>query len=82
MLKMQLAESRQALKEAKQRLTELQARLTTLSKQSKTNEQLLESANLSLEMYAEQVKEQQQTIKRQRNLAYGLLAGVVVLAVR
>lgn len=82
MLKVQLEASKAALAEAKQRLAELQTQLAALSEKSKNNESLLESANQSLEMYAKQVKEQQQTIKRQRNIAYGLLAGVVVLAVK
>lgn len=81
-LKAQLAASQAALEEAKRKSEQLKTQLAELTLQSKSSECLLANANKSLQEYAEQEKRTRIRIKRQRNLAYVLLAGVVVMAAR
>lgn len=77
-LKAELAKSQAALSEARLQTEKLQAELTALRQQSNSNELLLQTANDSLELYAEEVKRQQRIIKRQYTLAGVLLGGIVV----
>jgi hypothetical protein len=43
---------------------------------------LIESANQSLARYEEEMQAQQKKIKRERDTAYIILAGVVMLAIK
>lgn len=79
-LKAQLATSQAALKEAQEQSAQLKTQLAALKLQSKSSEYLLESANKSLQEYATEEKRTRLRIKRQRNLAYVLLGGVVIYA--
>lgn len=79
-LKAQLATSQTALKEAQEQSAQLKTQLAALKLQSKSSEYLLESANKSLQEYAAEEKRTRLRIKRQRNLAYVLLGGVVIYA--
>lgn len=80
-LKVELAKSQAALNEAQAQTKKLQAELTALKQQSSSNELLLQSANDSLELYAKEVKKQQQIIKAQRNIAWVLLGGALAVAI-
>lgn len=80
-LKAELAKSQAALNEAQAQTKKLQAELTALKQQSSSNELLLQSANDSLELYAKEVKKQQQIIKTQRNIAWVLLGGALAVAI-
>lgn len=80
-LKVELAKSQAALSEARTQTEKLQAELTALKKQSNSNELLLQTANDSLELYAKEVKKQQQIIKAQRNIAWVLLGGALAVAI-
>lgn len=80
-LKAELAKSQAALSEARTQTEKLQAELTALKQQSSSNELLLQTANDSLELYAKEVKKQQQIIKAQRNIAWVLLGGALAVAI-
>lgn len=80
-LKAELAKSQAALNEAQAQTEKLQAELTALKQQSSSNELLLQTANDSLELYAKEVKKQQQIIKAQRNIAWVLLGGALAVAI-
>lgn len=79
-LKAQLATSQAALKEAQEQSAQLKSQLAALKLQSKSSECLLANANKSLQEYAAEEKRTRLRIKRQRNLAYVLLGGVVIYA--
>ena len=77
-LKVQLAQSQEALKEAQEQSAQLKTQLAALKLQSRSSECLLANANKSLQEYAEQEKRTRLRIKRQRNLAYMLLGGLLI----
>lgn len=81
-LKQQLTTSQQRLTEAKQQSAQLQKQLDVLKKTSQMQQGLIESANQSLARYEEEMQAQQKKIKRERNTAYIILAGVVMLAIK
>lgn len=81
-LKQQLAVSQQKLSEAKQQSAQLQQQLAELKKTSQMQAGLIASANQSLKMYEEEVKAEQKKIRRERDTAYIILAGVVMLAIK
>lgn len=81
-LKQQLAVSQQKLSEAKQQSAQLQQQLAELKKTSQMQAGLIASANQSLKMYEEEVKAEQKKIRRERDTAYFIIAGVVAFAIR
>lgn len=81
-LKQQLTTSQQRLAEAKQQSAQLQKQLDVLKKTSQMQQGLIESANQSLARYEEEMQAQQKKIKRERDTAYIILAGVVMLAIK
>ena len=81
-LKQQLTTSQQRLTEAKQQSAQLQKQLDVLKKTSQMQQGLIESANQSLARYEEEMQAQQKKIKRERDTAYFILAGVVMLAIK
>ena len=81
-LKQQLTTSQQRLTEAKQQSAQLQKQLDVLKKTSQMQQGLIESANQSLARYEEEMQAQQKKIKRERNTAYIILAGAVMLAIK
>ena len=81
-LKSQLAISTQALNEAKKESQRLTQQLNELKAASEKQQQLLQTANQSLEQYAQEEKAKQRSLKRQRNIAYIIAAGMMYLAVR
>lgn len=72
LLQEQLSSSREASTKLKLQLNESQK---ISQQQSKT----IANANQSLETFAQEVKRKEQIIKRQRDIAYGLLTGLVLL---
>ena len=72
LLQEQLSSSREASAKLKLQLNESQK---ISQQQSKT----IANANQSLETFAQEVKRKEQIIKRQRDIAYGLLTGLVLL---
>ena len=72
LLQEQLSSSREASAKLKLQLNESQK---ISQQQSKT----IKNANQSLETFAQEVKRKEQIIKRQRDIAYGLLTGLVLL---
>lgn len=81
-LKQQLTVSQQKLSEAKQQSAQLQQQLAELKKTSQMQAGLIASANQSLKMYEEEVKAEQKKIRRERDTAYFIIAGVVAFAIR
>lgn len=81
-LREQLATSQKELTVARQQLAGLTAQLDELQKTSQKQSELIESANSSLQRYAKEVKAKERIIKRQRNIAYVLLGGVVIMALK
>ena len=75
LLQSQLSSSREASAKLKLHLNESQKILIEQSS-------LIESANQSLARYEEEMQAQQKKIKRERNTAYIILAGVVMLAIK
>lgn len=75
LLQSQLSSSREASAKLKLHLNESQK---ILIEQSSS----IENANKSLEKYAAEVRRKERIIKTQRNIAYILLTGVVVLSIK
>lgn len=73
---------REQLTEAKKQLTMLTQQLNELRAASEKQEQLLQTANQSLEQYAQEEKAKQRSLKRQRNIAYIIAAGLLYAAVK
>ena len=57
----------------------LKLQLNESQKISQQQSETIENANKSLEKYAAEVRRKEQIIKRQRDIAYGLLTGVLLL---
>lgn len=72
LLQEQLSSSREASAKLKLQLNESQ-------KISQQQSETIENANKSLEKYAAEVRRKEQIIKHQRDIAYGLLTGLVLL---
>lgn len=66
----------------KKQLAQLKAQLSALKADSEKQEQLLQTANQSLEQYAQEEKAKQRSLKRQRNIAYIIAAGLLYAAVK
>lgn len=73
---------REQLAEAKKQLTMLTQQLNELRAASEKQEQLLQTANQSLKQYAQEEKAKQRSLKRQRNIAYIIAAGLLYTAVK
>ncbi len=73
---------REQLAEAKKQLTMLTQQLNELKAASEKQQQLLQTANLSLEQYAKEESEKQRNLKRQRNIAYIIAAVLLYVAVK
>ena len=73
---------REQLAEAKKQLTMLTQQLNELKAASEQQQQLLQTANQSLEQYAQEEKAKQRSLKRQRNIAYIIAAGLLYAAVK
>ena len=73
---------REQLAEAKKQLTMLTQQLNELKADSEKQEQLLQTANQSLEQYAQEEKAKQRSLKRQRNIAYIIAAGLLYAALK
>ena len=73
---------REQLAEAKKQLTMLTQQLNELKADSEKQEQLLQTANQSLEQYAKEEKAKQRSLERQRNIAYIIAAGLLYAAVK
>lgn len=73
---------REQLAEAKKQLTMLTQQLNELRAASEQQQQLLQTANQSLEQYAREEKAKQRSLKRQRNIAYVIAAGLLYAAVK
>jgi septal ring factor EnvC (AmiA/AmiB activator) len=73
---------RKQLAEAKKQLTMLTQQLNELKADSEKQQQLLQTANQSLEQYAQEEKAKQRNLKRQRNIAYIIAAGLLYAAVK
>lgn len=73
---------REQLAEAKKQLTMLTQQLNELRAASEKQEQLLQTANQSLEQYAKEEKAKQRSLERQRNIAYIIAAGLLYAAVK
>ena len=73
---------REQLAEAKKQLTMLTQQLNELRAASEKQEQLLQTANQSLKQYAQEEKAKQRSLKRQRNIAYIIAAGLLYAAVK
>ena len=81
-LKQELAMCQVELKKAKQESETLKSQLATLKQQSKNNEDLLESANKSLTLASQEMKDKLATVKTQRDLAYLVTIGVILYSAR
>lgn len=57
----------------------LKLQLNESQKISQQQSKTIENANKSLEKYAAEVRRKEQIIKRQRDIAYGLLTGLILL---
>ena len=75
LLQEQLSSSREASAKLKLQLNESQ-------KISQQQSETIENANKSLEKYVAEVRRKERIIKTQRNIAYILLTGVVVLSIK
>lgn len=73
---------REQLTEAKKQLTMLTQQLNELRAASEKQQQLLQTANQSLEQYAQEEKAKQRKIERQRNIAYIIAAGLLYATVK
>ena len=73
---------REQLAEAKKQLTMLTQQLNELRAASEQQQQLLQTANQSLEQYAKEEKAKQRSLKRQRNIAYIIAAGLLYVAAK
>ena len=73
---------REQLAEAKKQLTMLTQQLNELKVDSEQQQQLLQTANQSLEQYAKEEKAKQRSLERQRNIAYLIAAGLLYVAVK
>lgn len=73
---------REQLAEAKKQLTMLTQQLNELKAASEKQQQLLQTANQSLEQYAKEENAKQRSLKRQRNIAYIIAAGLLYAAVK
>lgn len=73
---------REQLAEAKKQLTMLTQQLNELKADSEKQEQLLQTANQSLKQYAKEENAKQRSLKRQRNIAYIIAAGLLYVAVK
>lgn len=73
---------REQLAEAKKQLTMLTQQLNELKAVSEQQQQLLQTANQSLEQYAQEEKAKQRSLKRQRNIAYIIAAGLLYVAAK
>lgn len=73
---------REQLAEAKKQLTMLTQQLNELKADSEQQQQLLQTANQSLEQYAQEENAKQRSLKRQRNIAYVIAAGLLYVAVK
>ena len=73
---------REQLAKAKKQLTMLTQQLNELRAASEKQQQLLQTANQSLEQYAQEEKAKQRSLKRQRNIAYIIAAGLLYAAVK
>lgn len=81
-LKQELAMCQIELGKAKQESETLKTQLATLKQQSKSNEELLESANRSLEKFSKETKSKLATAKTQRDLAYLVAVGVILYSAK
>ena len=81
-LKQELAMCQVELKKAKQESETLKSQLATLKQQSKNNEDLLESANKSLTLASQEMKDKLATVKTQRDLAYLVAIGVILYSAK
>ena len=81
-LKQELATCQSELAEAKQESETLKSQLATLRQQSKNNEDLLESANKSLTLASQAMKDKLATVKTQRDLAYLVAIGAILCSAR
>ena len=81
-LKQELAMCQVELKKAKQESETLKSQLATLKQQSKSNEDLLESANKSLTLASQEMKDKLATVKTQRDLAYLVAIGVILYSAK
>lgn len=81
-LKSELATCQNELSKAKQESEALRTQLSELKQQSKSNEELLESANKLLETYKKEQKDKLATAKTQRDLAWIVAVGAIVLSVK
>ena len=75
LLQEQLSSSREAS-------TKLKLQLNESQKISQQQSETIENANKSLEKYVAEVRMKERIIKTQRNIAYILLTGVVVLSIK
>ena len=73
---------REQLAEAKKQLTMLTLQLNELKADSEQQQQLLQTANQSLKQYAQEEKAKQRSLKRQRNIAYIIAAGLLYVAAK
>lgn len=81
-LKQELAMCQVELKKAKQESETLKSQLATLKQQSRNNEDLLESANKSLTLASQEMKDKLATAKTQRDLAYLVAIGAILCSAR
>ena len=81
-LKQELAMCQVELKKAKQESETLKSQLATLKQQSKNNEDLLESANKSLTLASQEMKDKLATAKTQRDLAYLVAIGAILCSAK
>ena len=81
-LKQELAMCQVELKKAKQESETLKSQLATLKQQSRNNEDLLESANKSLTLASQEMKDKLATVKTQRDLAYLIAIGAILCSAK
>ena len=81
-LKRELATCQTELSKAKQESEALRMQLSELKQQSKSNEDLLESANKSLTLASQEMKDKLATAKTQRDLAYLVAIGAILCSAR
>nr|DAW25822.1 MAG TPA: Glycine rich protein family [Caudoviricetes sp.] len=86
---MELESQREQLKTSKEKSVQLTNQLEELKLKSQISERLwqnaeqaLDGANKSLITYKQEMQKQQKRLKRQRNIAYSLFAGAVILLVK
>lgn len=81
-LREQLTVSQEALTKAKQQSAAQQVQLQNLKAITVQQENLLQSANKSLNEYEQEMKEKQRSLERQRNIAYIVAIAMLCVAVR